>query len=220
MKNKKYLIGCSIAFILVLCLTLILNKSFMTNDKKVESNDKNVKSATLVENPIPLISSVCSYWVDMSDQYAPIRIEVDAGMYRYGDITQDGEINLKDITGIKVMLANKNAGFTSDQIDLANFDRKNGVNINDLNALNSYYKGSNIKIYTLNKTLLEYCFSTKNDYSKCNWDDSPSIEVDNLNADWVSPTTYYIFARNTKTKKVSKVFKHTVSTDYKCNIQK
>ena len=127
--------------------------------------------------------------------YSLNTISVDAGIYRFGDVTQDGIIDKKDADAIKVMISFNDA-FTKDQIKLADIDEDGKITNTDLKLFNIYLEKNPKVKYDTNSKYLTYCLTKTNDSSTCNWQDSSSFKI-------TQQEDYYVFVMNKTNNVVS-----------------
>ena len=181
MKNKKNKL-----IVVVICIILLITSItfvFMNkNDNEIKSSNKNAIGVTDITKKTygyPCISLVI---------YSLNRIEVNAGIYRYGDVTQDGVIDGEDSKAIERMIDYSNA-FTADQIKLGDIDENGKITKNDVDMFNKYLKKNKEVKYDINLNKLKYCMTKTNNSSNCEWKDSKEFDIP-------EKSNYYIFVKN------------------------
>ena len=122
-------------------------------------------------------------------------INVDAGIYRFGDIDQNGEVGSSDYEALKIMLSTNKVGFTEEQVKIADVNEDGTINNNDLKTFNNYLKKNGNVKYDVRKDLLEYCVIDSNDVNKCTWKKDSVFEVKEIK-------DYYIFLKQTNNNRI------------------
>lgn len=176
MNNKKILIYIILIIFLILAITLIFNKY-----------RKNKNAIIATDYTIPLVSDVIS---NMEN------IEVKGGVYKYGDVNQDGSIDEYDKKMIELMI-NSNLNYTDEEKKLGDFNRDGNIDENDLNDLDKFLTKNSIKDYDPSLKKIEYCITEVNDSSTCQWQ---------KNADFTKSEEkeYYVFVKDEE--KISNVY--------------
>jgi len=187
-KNAFIIITIMILFVLVLLFYII--NIMMGISGVLSGDDKNAIGVTDITKKsygYPLISLL---------SYNQGVIKVDAGIYRYGDVDQNGKIDSDDVTALEVMIQTQTVGFSKGQIKLADIDEDGNVAEEDLKQLRQYVKAGGELEYSISSTLLEYCFSTTNDSSGCYWQDSSDFKIS-------KGKDYYVFVKQSNNGRIS-----------------
>ena len=159
--NKK-----SILIVLLLILGLVVIFVFLNNNSDLNSNDKNIigeKDITKKSYGYPLIRIISENNKE---------IEISAGIYRFGDINEDGIVGKEDIDALKIMINTNNVGFSTGQVHLADVNEDGKIDNNDLELFNKYLTNNGEVKYDISSNLLSYCLTYKNDSSTCDWQSS------------------------------------------------
>ena len=191
MKNiKKIVFAILIILILLILLLLFNNKILGGKNEPIQGNEKEAIGITDISKDsygYPLISYL---------EYSNKKIVVHAGIYRYGDVNQDGIIDLDDKDAISTMIEFDNLGFTSGQIKLADLDENGKITNNDLKMLEQYLKKNGTIKYSLNEQILKYCISEKNSSSNCVWKSDKSLTPS-------KQKDYYVFVKMINNGRIS-----------------
>ena len=190
MKNKKIYIGISIIVILLLISIGVL----YNNRKNLTTKSKNIigeLDITKKSYGYPLITLVYSNDTDLT---------VDAGIYRFGDIDQDGIIGNNDIDALETMISTDKIGFTKGQTELADVNEDGNVDNQDIELFQKYLAENGEVQYDTNKKLLNYCITDVNDSSNCIWQESENVKIK-------SQKDYYIFVKQINNDRISDVYK-------------
>ena len=201
MKNKKLYIGISTIIVLLIIAGLFL----LNNKKDLTTKEKNIigeLDITKKSYGYPLITMV---------YYNNNELQIDAGIYRFGDIDQDGVIGNSDIEALKIMINTDKIGFTKGQIDLADVNEDGNIDNQDIELFKQYLENNSAVKYDTNKKLLNYCISTTDDSSNCTWQENENIKVNNKK-------DYYIFVKQTNNNRISGSFKVSKEIFEKPNI--
>lgn len=187
MKNKKVILILIVLILLIIGVGIIL---YLKPDKNLSSRSKNIigeQDITKTSYGYPLIKLL---------SYNSMSVNVDAGIYRFGDIDQDGIVGKQDIEALKIMIDNDKVGFTAGQIKLADVNEDGSINNNDLTLFEQYLKNNGDVKYSISSNLLSYCLSLKDDSSTCNWQNSSTFKVDHIG-------NYYVFVKQKNNGRVS-----------------
>ena len=186
---------------LIIILVVILIVFLGYNLIKYTSSKEDVIDETITYNT-PVVALITT-----STEKATIK----AGMYRYGDIDQNGIINENDIKFMELLL-NSKLSFKEEQILLADMDKDGQVTDNDLKLLKEYISQNNqVKYDTYSDSLL-YCISEVDDNSNCKWQKSNEFKLTNK-------THYYVFAKLDKISKSYELYYEIRNDDEKSIVE-
>ena len=142
----------------------------------IKVTKSNVNSIDLYEKPI-----VSLVTIDRNG------VRIEAGIYAYGDINQDGVIDERDVQFMKSLLEAK-LSFTDSQKKLADINHDGDVDQNDLNSLEERLASSKEIKYDTNSKELEYGVSPNDDVANCQWQTTNMFVIE-------QGREYYAFAR-------------------------
>lgn len=187
--DKKSKIIMIILSIVICCVGILIFFKSQTLKDNLKANQQNAIGETDITKKAygyPLIAVV------LYDG----NINIEAGIYRFGDINQDGEVGSSDYEALKIMIATDKIGFTEEQVKIADVNEDTKIDNNDLKTFDKYIKkNGNIK-YDVRRDLLEYCVVDSNDVNKCNWKKESIFKVDEIK-------DYYIFIKQTNNNRIS-----------------
>ena len=195
MKNKKLIIILAVIGLIVISVIIFL---LIRNGVVIDSNNKNAIGVTDITKRsygYPCISLV---------SHNSKKITVDAGLYRFGDVNQDGSVDKDDADAISLII-NSNMQFTEDQIKLADIDENGAITTNDLNMFNDYNNKNGTVKYSLNQKVLNYCLTTTKNSKNCKWQASNVFSL-------TKTGTYYIYTKNKTNNHVSTPYEFKIST--------
>lgn len=187
MKGKKMWI------LLIVCLVLIVGAVFIITSKPskdLSTDDKNIigeLDITKTSYGYPLIYLL---------SYNSGVLSVDAGIYRFGDIDQDGIVGSSDIDALKIMIEAGKVGFTDGQIKLADVNEDGSINNNDIKLFEQYLKKNGNVKYSVNANLLLYCITTVNDNNTCSWQKKSTFNI-------AKGKNYYVFVKQSNNGRIS-----------------
>lgn len=187
MKKKKIIIISIILCLLVLGLVVIL---YLKPYKNLSSGNKNIigeQDITKTSYGHPLINLL--YYNDNT-------LNVEAGIYRFGDIDQDGVVGTNDIEALKIMISTDKVGFTEGQVKLADVNEDGVINNSDVDLFNQYLSNNGDVEYSVSSDLLSYCITATNDNSTCTWQKSSTFKI-------TEKKDYYIFVKQNNNNRVS-----------------
>lgn len=188
MDKKSKIIMITLSIVICCVGVLIFFKSQILKDD-LKANQQNAIGETDITKKAygyPLITVV------LYDG----NINIEAGIYRFGDINQDGEVGLSDYEALKIMVDTDKIGFTEEQIKIADVNEDTKIDDNDLKTFDKYLKKNGNVKYNVRKDLLEYCVVDSNDVNKCNWKKDSVFKVDEIK-------DYYVFIKQTDNNRVS-----------------
>ncbi len=169
----RTIVYCILTIILVVLIVNVINNKY--NNKK--NNDLfNPKADLYVESIINNSSDVPSInIVSKIDEY----IEVDGGVYNYGDVNRDNIINIYDLNMVEYILTN-NFTYTDIERILSDLDQNKIVDENDYNILKKYLDRNDSVKYQNNKKIY-YCMIREEDnINNCLWqNENKFIVLDN-----------------------------------------
>lgn len=180
--NKKNIIIISIIVTILTVLIAVNRLNFRQN--KIESKIINKY------HNFPMISLLST---------ASNNLIVTSGLYKYGDITQDGKINEEDRNQMSLALDYK-IQLSEDQIALGDLDGDKTITSTDLNILKEFIKKNPNTSYS-SKVTLEYCLSEDDSSNYCKWQDKNEFV---LNHDG----NYYVFIKQKDNSKISKSYNY------------
>ena len=172
---KKIIISIAIVLTSIL-LVYIFTKSTQANDKE-EIVDEYY--------PQPIISIV-----KIGNDIATI----EAGIYKYGDITQDGVINNFDVEFIGLLIDDK-LSFRDEQKLLADMNKDGIVNQQDIILVQKLIKKDELTYDTKTNDLI-YCLTGEDNSTNCTWQE-------NNNYTNLEEQIYYAFAKNINNDDIS-----------------
>lgn len=187
MKGKK------IWILLIVCLVLSVSVVFIIiskPSKDLSTDDKNIigeLDITKTSYGYPLIY-LLSYNAGV--------LSIDAGIYRFGDIDQDGIVGSSDIDALKIMIEAGKVGFTDGQIKLADVNEDGSINNGDIKLFEQYLKKNGNVKYSVNSNLLLYCITTVNDNNTCSWQKKSTFNI-------VKGKNYYVFVKQSNNGRIS-----------------
>ena len=180
MQNIKILIILGVTFVLFLIGFSVFKSTQAKTDSYVDED--------LYDKPIIAIVAT-----------GTDNVTISAGMYRYGDITQDGKLNSMDVDFVELLIGEK-LKFTDSQKLLADFNRDGIVDTIDLNMLKDYVLDHGEVKYDMNEDSLQYCAIDNDNSDNCVWYDNKTIEIHD-------EKLYYAFVKNKDTGKISSDYK-------------
>lgn len=127
---------------------------------------------------------------------------IEAGIYKYGDITQDGIINKLDLDFIGLLIDNK-LSFRDEQKLLADMNKDGIVNQQDINLLQKLIKDADLT-YEIKSEELLYCITGEENSSNCTW------QEDNTFTD-LEEQVYYAYAKNINNDDISNNYAFSIS---------
>lgn len=185
-KDKYIIIG-----LIIFCITLIgFIDIFLTPNDNLNSNNKNIigeLDASKKSYGHPYVKLV--YCDNLT-------ITIDGGIYRFGDIDQDGMIGYSDFETLKDMITVNNYNYTKNKKRLADVNEDGIIDNNDLRLLNNYLKKNKEVEYDAHEELLMYCLSEVSDSNNCIWQESPNFKI-SIKKD------YYAFVKHKQNGNVS-----------------
>lgn len=187
MKKKKIIIISIILGLLVLGLVVIL---YLKPYKNLSSGSKNIigeQDITKTSYGYPLINLL---------YYNDNKLNIEAGIYRFGDIDQDGVVGTNDIEALKIMISTNKVGFTDGQIKLADVNEDGVINNSDVDLFNQYLNNNGEVEYSISSNLLSYCITLTNDSSTCTWQKSSSFKI-------TEKKDYYVFVKQNNNNRIS-----------------
>lgn len=202
MKNKKIIIISTILVLLVLGLVAIL---YFKPYKNLSSGNKNIigeQDITKTSYGHPLISLL--YYNDNT-------LNVEAGIYRFGDIDQDGVVGNNDIEALKIMISTDKVGFTDGQVKLADVNEDSIINNSDVELFNQYLNNNGNVEYSISSNLLSYCITLKKDSSTCTWQNSSKFKI-------TEKKDYYVFVKQNNNNRISEAMLFSKETMEEVNI--
>ena len=134
------------------------------------------------------------------------KVIVTAGIYRYGDITLDGELSSYDIKYMELLL-NSNIKFLEEQKTIADFDQNGVVDNKDLQAVRKYLKNDRVVKYNVRNQKLLYCAIKIDHFGGCNWQKDNTFKLD-------ENIEYYIYAKDNENVSKSYDFIYNISEIY------
>ena len=185
-KSKVIMITISI---IICCIGVFIFGKSQLSKKEISGKSQNAIGETDITKKAygyPLITLV------LYDG----NINIDAGIYRFGDIDQNGEVGTSDYEALKIMISADKIGFTEEQIKLADVNEDKKIDNNDLKTFNNYLKKNGNVKYNVRKDLIEYCVIDTNDVKKCKWEKDSIFEVKDIK-------DYYIFIRQANNGRVT-----------------
>lgn len=191
MKNKKILIVVVVLFLLVVGLIFVF---YLKKDKDLSSDNKNIigeQDITKTSYGYPLIKML---------SYNSTRVEVEAGIYRFGDINQDGVVGQQDLDVLRIMIDNDNVGFNNGQIKLADVNEDGLINNSDIELFERYLKNNGEVKYSVSANLLSYCITSSNDNTTCSWQQKSSFNLSEFK-------DYFVFVKQTNNNRISEGMK-------------
>ena len=123
-------------------------------------------------------------------------LEVEAGIYYYGDVNFDGIINDSDIQAIDMIIASS-ISFDETELASADLNHDNKIDSKDKKILQNYLDDVGEYKYNPNESKILYCISKVNESDNCTW-------IENNSFDLIDETTYYIFVKDSDTNIISK----------------
>lgn len=202
MKNKKIIIISIILVLIVLGLAAIL---YFKPYKNLSSGNKNIigeQDITKTSYGYPLINLL--YYNDNT-------LSVEAGIYRFGDIDQDGVVGTNDIDALKIMISTDKVGFTNGQVKLADVNEDSIINNSDVELFNQYLNNNGNVEYSISSNLLSYCITLKKDSSTCTWQNSSKFKV-------TEKKDYYVFVKQNSNNRISEAMLFSKETMEEVNI--
>ena len=187
LKNNKKIILLIIPLIILVAIVATSDNYDISTSAKRGIKTSNIEK--YYDKPIISILSISRSGVN-----------IEAGYYRYGDIDKNGEIDEYDSTGLEQYI-NKQVQFDSTSKILGDINQDKKIDEKDLNELNSYLEKTKKTKYSIDNKKIEYCVATEKDSSKCTWSKSSNQNI-------TKNGKYYIYVRDSETKKVSKVYKY------------
>ena len=188
MKFEKRTVFVGLLILVVICIGVVI---VFGNNKDLNSKNKNIIGETDISKKsygYPVISMLSE-----EDGY----ITISAGIYRFGDIDQDGVVGYEDIEALKIMINTNKVGFSESQIELADVNEDGSIDKKDVDMFNKYLNTNGEVKYDLNIKLLEFCLTDVDDSSTCKWETTFKFKPD-------SKQDYYAFVRQTNNKRVSR----------------
>lgn len=185
-KNKK-IIALIIPLIILVALVATSGNYDISTSIKKGVNTSNIEK--YYDKPIISILSVSNNSVN-----------VEAGYYRYGDVDKNGEIDEFDSTGLNQYI-NGQVQLDKTSKILADINKDKKIDQKDLKELTNYLEKTKKTKYSIDNKKIEYCAITEKDSSKCTWSKSSNLSI-------TKESTYYIYVRDSETKKVSKMQKY------------
>lgn len=167
--KKKHTI---IILVIVIILLIIFFYSSNSNHNKVESQ---------------IINEYCDYPMVSLLSTAANNLIITAGLYRYGDVNQDGKINNEDVASVTQALESS-LELSEDQVKLADLDEDKMITKEDLEILKYFIKNNPDLSYSI-ETNLEYCLNEIDDSSNCLWQEKNEFILDH-------DSNYYIFIKS------------------------
>lgn len=185
MKHKQIYIVVALSIVMILAIVTIIipKRNLNTNTKNIIGEEDITKKSY----GYPLIK-LASYNIK--------EIEVDAGIYRFGDIDQDGIVGQEDLTALKIMIQNNNIGFTKGQIDLADVNEDGNIDNQDIELFINYLNKNGDVKYSIHSDLLLYCFNKTNNSDTCTWQQESKYVSKDIR-------DYYIFVKQTNNNRIS-----------------
>jgi len=180
MKKNKYAIIYGIVLFL-LFIIIVINKSKVI--EKMNNQKREVKNSVLA------ISYIYRNYEN---------IDVDAGIYKYGDITEDGKIDIEDLDALDNILHSK-LFYNNMQRLLSDVNHDNLIDKKDYAELIKMVKNS--KTYDLQKDKLLYCVISDIDYNNCDWQKSSNFILN-------EEKTYYFYVKNIENDNVSNYYEY------------
>ena len=194
----------TIVLILVAVVSLI-GIAVVGSKKNLNSKDKNIIGETDISKKsygYPVVSMLSE-----EDGY----ITISAGIYRFGDIDQDGVVGHEDVDALKIMVNTEKVGFSESQIKLADVNEDGSIDEKDVDMFNKYLNANGEVKYDINIKLLEFCLTDVDDSSTCKWESTFKFKIS-------AKQDYYAFVRQINNKRVSKSVKLDANTFEKLNI--
>lgn len=130
--------------------------------------------------------------------YNDNELSIDAGIYRFGDIDQDGIVGENDIEALKIMIDTDKIGFTDGQIKLADVNEDGVISDDDVKMFEQYLKNNKEVKYSVNSEMLSYCISAVNDNTTCSWQKSYKFNIE-------KGKDYYVFVKQNNNGRISDV---------------
>lgn len=187
MKNKKRLIIVVALVLLVVGLVFVFS---LRKGKDLSSDNKNIigeQDITKTSYGYPLIKVV---------YYNSTKVTIEAGIYRFGDINQDGVVGQQDLDVLRIMIGNDNVGFNDGQIKLADVNEDDFINEDDIELFAHYLKNNGEVKYSVNSDLLAYCIASINDNNSCSWQQNSSFNLGEFK-------DYFVFVKQINNNRIS-----------------
>lgn len=176
--------------VLVLLVFGLIGFLYLKPRDDLSSNNKNIigeQDITKTSYGYPLIHLL---------SYNNGVLSIDAGIYRFGDIDQDGVVGTNDIDALKIMIDTEQIGFSDGQIKLADVNEDGSINNNDVVLFERYLKNNGEVKYSVSSELLSYCVTSINDNTTCSWQKRAGFNIE-------KGKNYYVFVKQVNNSRIS-----------------
>lgn len=180
----------------VILLILLVGATVIVFKKMKDDTDESPKPD--INETIDIIGKTYNKVIIKNVTSTENDVDIDAGIYNYGDVSRDGVINEYDLNMMNLMIE---TGISNEyQKALADLNKDDVVNDIDVSILTNYLEFNSELIYNTKSKELLYAISDINSLSSLNWQNTASFKL-------YDEKNYYVFAK----------YKEDISQPYEFN---